>query len=325
MVAEQRDLMDAEQREVFRAIARCPIADEILNHLLDPKSGNDGLSKEARACRDICSYQQNEISKITEKYGSEYQVEFSKETFHMPEPWNGNLGEAEILFVSSNPSFDILETTGALAKKKPEITGSSEEAEVVPKFQSKDWPDDRVEDFFVERFSRKQYRNNYWRNILKYAGYILGKTDAVKLIEDEAIKNEIAKKIAITEVVHCKSPGEEGVEEARSTCFDEHTKKVIDAYLVARSRAGKPGTVVFVGKHSRDIVCDTSFRDELNKWLEKASLLFIPGPNGRTWKLPKAPDWKVDKGVLYPKSKTQNVLKDTDRQELIDDQRIQHV
>lgn len=276
--------MDAEQREVFRAIARCPIADEILNHLLDPKSGNDGLSKEARACRDICSYQQNEISKITEKYGSEYQVEFSKETFHMPEPWNGNLGEAEILFVSSNPSFDILETTEKLARIKKKIKKGKrgEAAEVLPKFDSDDWPDERVEDFFEKRFGHAGYQNQTWWKTLRYADYLLDLIDGLneageinvtgqiggKL--DENQKAEIASRIALTEVVHCKSQGEENVDSSLNTCYRTHTKKVIELFLKFPSKGRK--IVVFAGQAKKIVAIENPEFEKLEIWEQEEEL-----------------------------------------------------
>ena len=272
--------MDAEQREVFRAIARCPIADEILNHLLDPKSGNDGLSKEARACRDICSYQQNEISKITEKYGSEYQVEFSKETFHMPEPWNGNLGEAEILFVSSNPSFDILETTEELAKIKKGKQG--EAAEVLPKFESEDWPDERVENFFEKRFGHTEYQNQTWWKTLRYANYLLdlidelnetGEINATGQIGaklDENQKAEIASRIALTEVVHCKSQEEKKVDSSLNTCYRTHTKKVIELFLKFPSKERK--IVVFAGTAKKIVAIENPEFEKLEIWEQEEEL-----------------------------------------------------
>ncbi|WP_273408361.1 hypothetical protein [Corynebacterium ureicelerivorans] len=272
--------MDADQKKVFHAIAQCAIADEILNHLLDPKSGNDGLTEEARACRDICSYQQDEISKITEKYGSEYQVEFSKETFHMPEPWNGNLGEAEILFVSSNPSFDILETTEELAKIKNGKQGQA--AEILPKFDSEDWPDERVEDFFENRFDHKGYRNQTWSKTLRYAAYLLdlidelNKTGEINVTGqiggklDEKQKAAIASRIALTEVVHCKSQKERGVKSSANTCYSRHTKKVIELFLKSPSKERK--IVVFAGQAKNIVAIENPEFENLEIWEQEEEL-----------------------------------------------------
>lgn len=121
--------MNTEQKKLFRQIARCSIADEILDNLLNGQPNT-------HPCTKICEYQQDEIRKIGKKHGPDFAVEFSKETFHMPEPWNGKLNEAEILFVSSNPSFSIDETTSKLARdgKKKEPGGPSkvQERRVAP-------------------------------------------------------------------------------------------------------------------------------------------------------------------------------------------------
>ncbi|MCT1452592.1 hypothetical protein M3G18_06690 [Corynebacterium sp. p3-SID1145] len=219
--------MNSEEKEVFRKIAGCSIANRIVDDLEAGNPNND-------PCYRICSYQQEEFDKLGDE-----QVRFSKETFHMPEPWNGNLSEAKILFVSSNPSFDINETTPELARKKNK--------EVLPKIISdteKDDPEtkkalDEAENFFENRFLdetgsiREEYENETWKRILKFAGYLLGRTRSIERGKklNNAQKEEFASCIALTEVVHCKSPGEEGVEAAAETCYDKHTRAVIELFL----------------------------------------------------------------------------------------------
>ena len=100
----------------------------------------------------------------------------------MPEPWNGSLSTAEILFVSSNPSFDINETTPELARK--------ENKEVLPKIISDPEEDDpetkraleEAENFFEKRITiekhdsptrKKILKNPTWRMIIKLAGLSL--------------------------------------------------------------------------------------------------------------------------------------------------------
>lgn len=254
--------MNTEQKKLFEQIAHCGIADKILDDLLngDPNT---------HPCREICAYQQTKISNIGDEIGSEYQVQFSKETFHAPEPWNGNLEEAEILFVSSNPSFSEYETTPELA----ELEGK----EVLPKFDSPEWPLNKAQEFFEDRFKHEEYWNKTWEGILKYAGYILEKTKSIESINNinDEKKKDIASSIALTEVVHCKSEKEIGVngkvevkeadgkvevkkvpevkEYAKSLvpCYFQHTKAVIELFL--KSPSEKTKKVVITGSEARNI------------------------------------------------------------------------
>lgn len=237
--------------------------------------------------------------------------------FHVPEPWNGNLDTAKILFVSSNPSIDLNE-------KK------------FPKFESEEWTEDKkndVVDFFSNRL--ESYKNRYWTGILKYAGYILKKTDSLRALDkkkDEDKIREIASCIALTEIVHCKSKGETGVKKAAKTCFDTHTKSVIKHFLETRSESEKKQsetkkTVVFVGGKARDLIYAvankkafsikdepiSSFcKSEFGKRGKDAHFLFVPHPNARQWKSQKS-------GELYKK------LPNDIRKEIIDEQLQQYV
>lgn len=235
--------MNTEQKKLFRQIARCSIADEILDNLLNGEPNT-------HPCTEICEYQQEEFGLIGKKFGPDFEVEFSKETFHMPEPWNGDLDNAEILFVSSNPSFSIHETTPKLAREGKSARGRKGNWEVLPKFKSDEWPLDRAENFFENRFIdeetrsiREEYDNETWKRILKFAGYLLD--DETRSIEkgkklNNAQKENFASRIALTEVVHCKSENEKGVPQARVTCYDKHTRAVIELFLKSSPKKPSP-------------------------------------------------------------------------------------
>lgn len=230
--------MNSEEKEVFRKIAGCSIA----NRIIDDLEARNPIDEPYKSCEKICLEQKNEFDNLRDE-----QVQFSKETFHMPEPWNGNLSKAKILFVSSNPSFDINETTPELARK--------ENKEVLPKIISDPEKDDpeteralkEAEDFFENRFCHKEYKNPTWTSILKHAGYLLKKTSSIEPIGNitEKQKEEIASCIALTEVVHCKSEGEKGVQEALETCYNKHTRAVIELFL--KSPLEEPKKVVVMG------------------------------------------------------------------------------
>lgn len=306
--------MNTEQKKLFEQIARCSVADDIIDDLLanGPKD---------KPCSAICSYQQDKINGLGDE-----RVRFGKETFHMPEPWNGNLSKADILFVSSNPNFSIDETTPELARKKNK--------EVFPKFKNDEWPLEKAEDFFENRFGHEEYDNDTWKGILSYAGYLLNETDSVQEINDKEQKQLISSKIALTEIVHCKSPDETGlVKEAIETCYGKHTKDVIKLFLETSS--DEPKTVVLMGSKVRNFLRDdlkSKFKnaglkkpEDLQKRLgdyilddlgvsdENTKIILLPHTSGRTssWRSWKEPE------KLY-KLNVSKELKNVYRQQIID-------
>ncbi|MGV0434349.1 hypothetical protein ACUY3H_05225 [Corynebacterium ureicelerivorans] len=306
--------LDAKQRELLLQIAKCTTADDTLVNLL-----SDAPSS-TLPCAEICNYQ---IQQAVETGHS--RDEYTKTMFHVPEPWNGNLETAEILFVSSNPSFDPNEE--------------------FPKLANDSWPDEKVVDFFVNRFNESNYGENnaFWKAVRKTAAYILGETDEFRKLSetdtsDRAIIRSIEYRTAITEAVHCKSQSEkvspiEGQGDVKlktsmpvfQKCFDTHTKPVINYFLQSPGSLDKPKTVVFMGSLTRDYVLKLGERrgmdkDQLTTQLqnfcmeefgensETARFLFIPhATSGRSWK-------SLHTKKSYPK------LRDIDRQEIIDDQ-----
>lgn len=136
----------------------------------------------------------------------------SNDDFQLPEPWNGNISKADILFISSNPSIDENE-----------------------QYPTSDWNDTEIADFFVNRFENtpKEQYSSYWKSIFKWASWIL----------PEIPKDEIHKHIAITEVVHCKSKSECGVPECLEYCIDLWLKKILGLFI------GK--YIVLVGKYAQ--------------------------------------------------------------------------
>ena len=119
--------------------------------------------------------------------------------FQIPEPWNGNLQEAQILFISSNPSISSLEKE---------------------EYPVETWTENKIQEFFLNRFSTPYDKNNvrFWTYIKKYAGWTL---------DMDASDEELPKKICITEVVHCKSVNEKGVTECCDHCADKWLGKVL--------------------------------------------------------------------------------------------------
>lgn len=131
--------------------------------------------------------------------------------FQLPEPWSGDIVNAPILFISSNPAFSNTELYPLLT-----------------------WPNPIIADFFINRFkdrgpnyswvykSRLLNKNGtrgksvrYWSSIKKRAEELLGRI-AVPGID-----------YCNTELVHCKSAGQIGVKSALPECIHKFNSGTI--------------------------------------------------------------------------------------------------
>ncbi|MCI8734690.1 MAG: hypothetical protein HFE40_03970 [Clostridia bacterium] len=152
--------------------------------------------------------------------------------FQLPEPWNGHLDTAEILFISSNPSIDPKEN-----------------------YPTASWKDEDIISFFENRFENtpKNEWSKYWRTILKWAGWI---------IPDVGFD-----KIAVTEIVHCKSAREFGVTPyCQKTCFNKWLREILKIF--------KGKYIVVVGKKAEEYIkyhLDEEFTDG-------KKVIFAPAP-----------------------------------------------
>lgn len=138
--------------------------------------------------------------------------------FQVPEPWNGAIEDAPLLYVSSNPTISQVE-----------------------KYPRWDWPDELVEDFFARRFSgggrfgggRQQWvkdgkaclrrdgtyakPNRYWSEMLNRSSELFGRP--VNPGED----------YVLTEIVHCKSRALIGVGKATvEECVGRYLDRVLE-------------------------------------------------------------------------------------------------
>ncbi len=177
--------MDYE--ELLLEIARCPRFFEIL----------EGDKKRLSCCKKIVSSQKEQVG--------------IESDFQLPEPWNGNVVQAPILVVSSNPSIS--------------------EKELYP---TKDWPDEIIIDFFVNRFKDRgeKYSWVYRNRVLNKDG---SRGEVVRYWA--SIKNRVKELIlrepipgvdyCITELVHCKSKKQEGVMLALGICAERYFHKIV--------------------------------------------------------------------------------------------------
>lgn len=168
----------------------------------------------------------------------------SKSGFHVPEPWNGNIDSARILFVSINPGY----SPGELYPR----TGNP--------FWLKgcDFDTSKVESFFERRFdltspyveyregghafsirmedsSMKKVRG-FWTYVFKMADVLIPGADPLK-------------DFVITELVHCKSKDVSFLTEAcYDKCMERHFSRIFEL-------SKNMEYAIFIGGSVREHVC----------------------------------------------------------------------
>ncbi len=143
------------------------------------------------------------------------QVEMGVKDMHLPEPWNGHLSKANVMVISSNPSISADEN-----------------------FPTKKWNDDDIAEFFDGRFSEERENiSRFWSSIAKYVSWILPEA------EGKSVMDILDEFVVMTEIVHCKSKEEIGVNECASEevkFLDEIISKFTGDYIIILgSTAGK--------------------------------------------------------------------------------------
>lgn len=226
--------MTEEAKKVFWNIIKCP--------LISCESGEN-------PCRAIINYQSPN--------NSHWQI---------PEPWNGNIESAPILFLLSNPSYSDDEVYPDYPKNIPSAKKS---------LTGECWEKSDIEDFFENRFKSSADVNQYverlkvlnrdgsrgklvrtWKILCKYAFALkYGNTAKFQSIRSrdvkkygliEVVENDNTYKIiddnsstytvkagedfALTEIVKCKSKDEEGVSSARKECSNRYLDRVLSLF-----------------------------------------------------------------------------------------------
>lgn len=156
--------------------------------------------------------------------------------FQVPEAWAGNLASARIVYLSSNPAISAGNPAARWRAKR-----------VAEKYPTVDWRDDDIADFMINRFNpehgwvlNRRHRKvetadgPAWGTPEPYWGWVEKQTNA--LLGAGAPWYEQA---VMTEVVHCKSNGEEGVAQAAPRCAKKHMDRIL--------AASPAGLIVVVG------------------------------------------------------------------------------
>lgn len=163
----------------------------------------------------------------------------------LPEPWNGDIENSKILFISSNPSIN--------------------ENEIYPLAS---WANEEIIDFFQNRFSETRahvknflyprHKDGYAGNWVRYWGFI--RSISRKLLGRENVIPGID--YSLIEIVRCKSHNEYGVAQALDTCAEKYLQRTLSL--------SKAKVIVAVGDKSRNILShklNINFRE--NNHIEK--------------------------------------------------------
>ncbi len=144
-------------------------------------------------------------------------VESQKRTtttdFHVPEPWSGHIERAPLLFVSSNPSIDELEFYPTMASIQEELADF-----FVHRFGGgrREWVRDGLYPLHRDGTFRPEWVR-FWASVRARARELLGPS----VVE--------GRDYVMTEIVHCKSRGEEGVLEAEEFCADQYLERILES------------------------------------------------------------------------------------------------
>lgn len=193
------------------------------------------ISNPEHSCDDIVNSQRD--------YGAPLKI-----NFQLPEPWNGDIINAPILIVSSNPSFS--------------------EDEIYPDLT---WPKPIIADFFINRFKNRGPNLSWVYNhrILKKSG---GRGKSVrywssiqKRVEELIGRNSTPGiDYCITELVHCKSVKEIGVKKALPEC----TK----LFFAGKNGISGACIIISIGKYARDFF-------KSNPEYNNMPIIYLPAPN----------------------------------------------
>ena len=180
-------------------------------------------------CPQIGEYYESRKNNCYEIIDFQKQNKINK--FQLPEPFSGEIDKAKILVISSNPAIDTSEN-----EKYPTKTN--------------EWKESEILDFFYYRF------NKYIKDGIKSLRYDEKYNDYVRFWSSiKARVNEIyqVKKLKVdpgvnyclTEIVHCKSKDEIGVEKAINYC---------SKYLNRIIQLSPAPLLLIVGKHAEEYI-----------------------------------------------------------------------
>lgn len=213
------------QRELLLAVARC--------------AGGSPPSPRFPECASVVAAQDA-------KGASDFQV---------PEAWRGDLANARLLFVSSNPGLN----------RHDDCPTADQSDQAIVDYYSAGFPEQFPKN--LDRAGRPNPRAvSFWSSILKRASELYGRSP--KLIRP-------GTDFAITETVHCKSPSEAVARSAARQCVAQHFGSI--------ARISSARVVVILGAFAADALgLPNRPRANQRAWYGKDRLvLWLPHPNAR--------------------------------------------
>lgn len=247
--------------------------DEIYG-LLDTKFSVEGEHNHILSNIIGCQYE-----KGTDNTGTEKSYEISG--YQIGEPWNGDLLNADILFLSSNPGF----TSEEIFPRYHGGKGENIKFSFYEKNSSKnEWLSiNDVRDFFKNRFNNIPYTKSgvpsiyiikdgkeqkkargvkFWKIIAKITEDLLGCSLEEKTQDIESYKRELFKHIVSMEIVPFKSKSDYVLRKTvLNYCWENYSREIF--------RKSNAPVVFLIGKKAQE----TFYRCELNDDNEAISLL----------------------------------------------------
>jgi uracil-DNA glycosylase family 4 len=184
----------------------------------------------------------------------------NKHKFQFAEPWNGDIENAKILFVSSNPAIDFDEYFPTYDIENETFVGN--------------WNEEEIKNFFYKRFTYfSNKRNNakltfkkvvknesgtpktvkYWTNLNARAKELIGR------------KAKLNNDFAITEIVHCKSKSEVDIDDkCLESCSNNYLKEIISL--------SNAKLIVAVGKKAKEVIYNLYLKNQNITDFEKNKL-----------------------------------------------------
>jgi hypothetical protein len=189
----------------------------------------------SKPCNDIINFQKT-------------QGAMKNNDFQIPEPWSGDIINAPILIISSNPAYSKDELYPTLC-----------------------WPDPIIADFFINRFKDRGVKyswvyNNKVLNIDGTRGKTVRYWASIKKRVEELLLKSVKPGIdyCITELVHCKSSQQIGVGKALPEC----TKR----FLIGHREVSAAKIIIGFGSFVRDYFKGKSSVNGI-------PIIYLPHPN----------------------------------------------
>lgn len=219
----------------------------------------DGLIENGGECNEddslsmMAASQYNKYLQLGKKKGRPMEsLKPAEQGYQVPEPWNGDLEKADILFLSSNPGINVFEkfpryigrdkTSGEMRFAYSPVTDAAQ-ADYLSR--------EEVRQFFIRRFQENPYtksllpgvyelKNNgggcddpyvrrsvkYWNVMMKIAANILGITIEKKTPDIEA-RREIFSHILSMEIVPFKSASAKDIpKELWQYCWKNFSREI---------------------------------------------------------------------------------------------------